>query len=220
MQQEETGPMLNTDQDATETGPRKRKEQAEQTREALIDAAAVEFAIHGVGGARNEDIVKRAGVTKGALYHHFVHKENIATLLIDGKYDIWPGIVAEVRAGQLRGLAAIREIVRRVATHVSTDIRVRAAMRITREMNAGRPYETPFIRWEDTFLNFLQQSIADREISEEMDIRVTARVIVHCAWGVMNASEESGTGDHVEQLLDDMWDRLFGGLRMPDVRSV
>ncbi len=189
-----------------------RKEQAERTREALIDAAAVEFSIHGVGGTRTEDILRRAGVTKGALYHHFKTKEVLVESLIDGKYDVWPGIIEGVKASGTRGLAAIRDTIAQVAVAARDNVRVRAAMRITKEMNASRPYPTPFLRWEETFMGFLQQSLADGEISEEMNIRVTASVIVHVAWGVMAVAEESGTADRVEQSLDDMWLRFYRGI--------
>lgn len=46
----------------------------EDTRRALLDAARHEFAVHGYAGAALEDIVARARLTKGALYHHFKGK--------------------------------------------------------------------------------------------------------------------------------------------------
>ncbi len=200
---------------AGEGGRTTRKEQAEGTRQALIDAAATEFAIHGVGGTRTEDILTRAGVTKGALYHHFKTKEAIAEDLIDGKYDVWPDVIADVK-GRLRGLAAIRAVTTQVAVAMRDQIRVKAGMRIAREMRAGQAYPKPFLRWEDTFIGFLQQSIVDGEVSEEMNIRVTASVIVNCCWGVMAVADESGTSADIEQLLDDMWLRLYRPLYIGD----
>ena len=40
----------------------------------MLDASRQEFAIHGYAGASLDDIARRAGVTKGALYHHFINK--------------------------------------------------------------------------------------------------------------------------------------------------
>ncbi len=49
----------------------------ERTRAALIDAARALFAERGFAGAGREDIVERAGVTRGAMYHHFNSKEDL-----------------------------------------------------------------------------------------------------------------------------------------------
>src|SRR5438105_1006264 len=57
-----------------------RRTQAERTattREALLRAARELFGEHGFGGTPREDIVERAGVTRGALHHHFGRKEDL-----------------------------------------------------------------------------------------------------------------------------------------------
>lgn len=51
-----------------------REERAEATRTQLIDAAAGLFAEHGFAGVGTEDVVRAAGLTRGALYHHFADK--------------------------------------------------------------------------------------------------------------------------------------------------
>ncbi len=55
----------------------------EARRTALLDAALVEFARHGLAGARTSAIAARAGVNKQLISHHFGGKEGLYRALID-----------------------------------------------------------------------------------------------------------------------------------------
>jgi AcrR family transcriptional regulator len=60
--------------------PQHRQTQAarsESTRAALLSAARDLFARHGYAGASSEAIVAAAGVSRGALQHHFVDKQSL-----------------------------------------------------------------------------------------------------------------------------------------------
>lgn len=55
----------------------KKIEQGDATREALLQAARELFGARGYTETSLDDIVRAAGVTKGALYHHFASKEEL-----------------------------------------------------------------------------------------------------------------------------------------------
>jgi AcrR family transcriptional regulator len=86
---------------------------ADTTRAALISAARELFAQRGYADVGTEEIVARAGVTRGALYHHFtdkrdlfraVHEQLEAELVasigqrIDGIDDPWELMVTGTRS--------------------------------------------------------------------------------------------------------------------------
>jgi AcrR family transcriptional regulator len=56
---------------------RTQSERRAHTRAALIAAGRTLFSERGFAGAGREDIVEHAGLTRGALYHHFASKEDL-----------------------------------------------------------------------------------------------------------------------------------------------
>jgi AcrR family transcriptional regulator len=68
--------------------PRTKAAQREATTAALLQAARALFAERGYAGVGTEEIVQRAGVTRGALYHHFR----------GGKEDLFHTVLVQISA--------------------------------------------------------------------------------------------------------------------------
>lgn len=56
---------------------KKNKAETEQTIQNLINIARHHFTAYGYANASLEEIVKEAGLTRGALYHHFKNKKGL-----------------------------------------------------------------------------------------------------------------------------------------------
>ena len=75
--------------------PNKHVERSERTRARLIDAARELFADRGYAAVPVEEVVRRAGVTRGALYHQFP----------GGKEDLFAAVFDDVEQGVMQGIA-------------------------------------------------------------------------------------------------------------------
>jgi AcrR family transcriptional regulator len=90
-------------------------ERSEATRGALVTAARDLFADRGYAGVGTEEIVQAAGVTRGALYHHF-----------DGKQKLFEAVYEQIEAELAERIAAGA-----IAANASSPL---AAMRAGAEM--------------------------------------------------------------------------------------
>src|SRR5918997_4373477 len=83
-----------------ERGRRSQAERRATTRRALLDAAREQFAEVGYHGASAEEIVRRAGVTRGAMYHHFEDKRGLFRAVVEEvEVEVDEVVFAEVRRG-------------------------------------------------------------------------------------------------------------------------
>jgi AcrR family transcriptional regulator len=77
----------------------KRVAQGDATRTALLGAARKLFGESGYGDTSTDEIVAAAGVTKGALYHHFGGKEDLFRAIVEQvQHEVSDHAVAEFLA--------------------------------------------------------------------------------------------------------------------------
>jgi AcrR family transcriptional regulator len=83
-------------------GRRSQAERRAATRRALLGAARELFAAEGYSGVSTEELVWRAGVTRGALYHHFEDKRDLFRVLIEEVEDELEKVVMGAARRDLR----------------------------------------------------------------------------------------------------------------------
>lgn len=62
---------------------KRSKEEAQETRERILDAAVTVFHKHGVARPSLTEVAERAGVTRGAVYGHFRNKADLFNALTE-----------------------------------------------------------------------------------------------------------------------------------------
>src|ERR1700720_4302703 len=70
--------------------------QPEESRAAILEAAAREFSEHGIDGARTDEIAREARVNKALLYYYFRDKETLYGAVLDNAFSGMKAKVFEV----------------------------------------------------------------------------------------------------------------------------
>src|SRR3954468_5026446 len=102
-----------------------------KSRGALLEAAARGLSRYGYGHLRLEEVAREAGYTRGALYHQFADKTDLALAVIEWINDNWMREVGEPAAAEADPLAELLELARGHAVFCRRDIaRVVMALRV------------------------------------------------------------------------------------------
>jgi AcrR family transcriptional regulator len=113
---------------------RGRPTQAERrarSRSALLEAAARGLSRYGYGNLVLEEVAREAGYTRGALYHQFKDKEDLALAVIEWVNENWMHEVSEPAAQQTDPVAELLTLARGHAVFCRRDIaRVVMALRL------------------------------------------------------------------------------------------
>src|SRR5262245_10586115 len=89
---------------STARAPGRREAEAQATRDALIRAALELFTKRGYAAVGTEEIVARAKVTRGALYHHFADKRDLFRAVFERvEADLMERIGAQMEASDDAG---------------------------------------------------------------------------------------------------------------------
>ena len=114
--------------------PRPRRTQAERsarTRSALLESAARGLSRYGYGNLVLEDVAREAGYTRGALYHQFKDKEDLALAVVRWTDETWRREVGEQADRESDPVAALIALARGHAVLCRRDVaRVAMALRL------------------------------------------------------------------------------------------
>jgi len=113
---------------------RERPTQAERrarSRSALLESAARGLSRYGYGNLVLEEVAREAGYTRGALYHQFKDKDDLALAVIEWVNENWMREVSEPAAQQADPVTELLALARGHAVFCRRDIaRVVMALRL------------------------------------------------------------------------------------------
>jgi AcrR family transcriptional regulator len=106
-------------------------ERSARSRSALLEAAARGLSRHGYGHLRLEEVAREAGYTRGALYHQFNDKTDLALAVIHWVDEAWREEVGPLIDRETAPVAALLAMARGHAVFCRRDVaRVVMALRV------------------------------------------------------------------------------------------
>ncbi len=200
-------------QPGDDTRAMKKSEQTEATTAKLRAVGRALFAERGFAGVPAEEIVRAAGVTRGALYHHFNGKNGLfEAITIDALNEIQALIMTAVRrhedawVGFVAGCMAFLEAISRPGLQRIVVVEAPAVLGIERR----RSLDDALSDW------FLRDSVEEL-IDEGLMISHSAGAVTNLLTGAMNEAALwiAGQPDRTQALIQskDALHSILAGLR-------
>ncbi|MEV4432040.1 ScbR family autoregulator-binding transcription factor [Streptomyces sp. NPDC049585] len=186
-----------------------RQERAVRTRRVVLEAAAEVFGEYGYERAGISDILKRAGVTKGALYFHFASKEALAQAVIEEQL----GVAAGATTGE--GLQGAIDLTHETARALQHDVMLRASIRLTLETTFDSPAPAPYEAWVSVIERLLSEAKERGEVLPQVVPHETAMMIVGSFTGIQVMSEILTGRADLPGRITKFWQHVLPGIAFP-----
>lgn len=155
--------------------------------ESVLDAAVALFIERGFDGTSIDDLARRLGISKSAVYHHIASKDALLGLALDRALTGLEEVAARVRALQGPAIerlttlvgASVEVLVERLP-YVTVLVRVRGNTAVEREALARRR------RLDRLAADLVRQAVAAGDLRPDLDPALTARLV----FGTVNSLTE------------------------------
>jgi AcrR family transcriptional regulator len=174
---------------------------SEATRQKILNAAIDLFSEVGYATAGLGEIIERAGMTKGALYHHFDSKEALATAIIEQGTNLTRDAFHRVCQSSSPALENMIHGVFVITDLVVTDKTARTAEQLTRglaEFNtaASQVWSSRL----DAMTNQARRAGAEGDLREGLDPEVVSETILNAMLGAQLLSKTADGNGHIKRL--------------------
>lgn len=189
-----------------------RQGRAEQTRSAIVAAAAELFDRRGYEATSLADITTHAGVTKGSLYFHFSSKEDLALAVVAEQHRLWTEF-AESEGDERGGLEVLIRITFGLAQQLIKQPLIRGGIRLTLEHGTfQRPLPDPYLDWIARVTKLLELGRGESDVRADIDLERVATVIVSSFTGIQLVAQVLDERHALCDRIVDLWRAVLPGL--------
>lgn len=199
-------------------GPRRRE--PDVTREKLLKAAFEEIYRRGFQAASLDTILSQAGVTKGALYHHFPDKAALGRAVVedvvkDLLLERWLGVLEAQPGDPLTKLQGMLKV--RVAELSRDELELGCPLNnLAQEMSPlderfRRRIAATFDTWIEGFTKVLLRGQAEGSVRQDLDARQVASFLVAAIEGSFGLAKSARSAAMLRsnlQVLSTLLDSL------------
>ncbi|RST16669.1 TetR/AcrR family transcriptional regulator [Streptomyces sp. WAC05374] len=193
-----------------------RQERAIRTRHAIVAASAEVFDEVGYEAATISEILKRSGVTKGALYFHFTSKEELAQEVLASQLRAVP----QVPTGDLTLQQVVDESLLLSYLLNRGDSLVRGSIRLTVDQGSpadGLDRRVPMQAWIDHGVALFGKAKADGELLPHVDVDAVAKMFVGGFTGIQILSNILTRHADITERVADLHRTLMTAIAVPGV---
>lgn len=196
------------------------QERAIRTRRAILVAAAEVFDEVGYEAATITEILKRSGLTRGALYFHFGSKEELAQGVLAVQVEALPPVPRQ----ELRLQESLDEalLLAYLLRRESGDPIVRGSVRLTIDQGAaqgGLDARIPMAAWVEHTHALLEEAKANGELLPHVDTLSLAKLAVGAFTGVQVLSNIMTDREDMPERVSDLYRNLMAAAAVPAVLS-
>lgn len=189
-----------------------KQDRAIRTRQTILEAAAVVFERQGYQAATITEILKVAGVTKGALYFHFQSKEELALGVFDAQEP------PEQVPPQPLKLQELVDMGLWFTYRLRTNLLTRAGVRLSMDQQAHTlDRRGPFLRWREMLLGLLNQAQENGELLPHVNTAEAAELIMGAFTGIQVVSQTLSDYADLEERYISMQRHILPSLTVPSV---
>ena len=202
-------------------------DEAAQTRETLLETGLAVFSERGFSGATLEEIAKRAGVTRGALYHHFADKAELYGAAVKEQWqEVFKPLFAHLhRDGE--PLARIESFLAYYFATLEDDPKVRRLLEVTmlrtelvpELRRALKSKSQAFEAWTGAVADVLEEAKKAKTLREGVSPQIGAAAVVAFANGVASTWVLSPVVLSPKRDSAALASLLVAGLRRPQARA-
>lgn len=197
-----------------------QQERAVVTRDKIVRSAATIFEQRGYANASLDVVATEAGVTKGALYHHFKSKEEVANAVIELQYEIAQSYAERVFLLGRTALERMMWMSQTFAQQMKDEVVVSAGVRLTTEAGGnGLEREAPYAGWIHAVQDLIAAAVQEGDIRPDVDARRLAAFLIPAYTGVQLVSDILHGREDLFEQLENMWTMLLIPALVPPERQ-
>ena len=177
---------------------RRTREEAEQTRQALLHMALEQYAIHGIHNVSLKAIAAEAGVTHGALYWHFKNRDDLILALCESvTLPFEQYYLEQLQAIDQDALKALKAFLIETTCHIASQKKALHAFTLFYVRRKELPLsialqDTLSDEWEVWigYINrFLKQARKQKQIAKKTKQQCIAETMLSQVFGVLAVAE-------------------------------